>query len=1190
MSRWNWVKNALAGSGVVALVFFFTLPAQAGDLDWPTQRHDNGRTGRSNGKGNITKPVVTHEIKVGSTTDATKAILVDADLDGELDLLLVEGDAVSVRNSKDQVIWRTKGLGASRLAGIHDLDGNGTHEVVILSDGPPAAITLLSLRYGEVLWRFDDFGAGASSLPFANVAIADVTTDGLLNLLASTYYEGSDLFAFGFSEGFKTRAEDNVLWQKTLRRYNRTVSFLVDDLNGDGRNEIVSQHHDALSVLDGETGSTVLFQEGLFSNHMFGPKTLIDVTGDGRPEYISFGITRNNQAVAVIDPVNGRALWSYEWYPTELKQVQFPYGAITDIDLDGTIEIIFSVFNDTDDELIGPHSSSADWDGIVAPMRWATLIVNAETGAVENTFLDTAVVAIFDPGYGKKPRIVIREDPAPQPTLSKFGKLNVYELSDIGTLSPLLNIGRASLITHIEPPSPTLNTQQQPYFVSTIDINSDGLPDISFEIDYNGDSIAESWSFFSLGSLTPERIAEFPLLVAQAREIPVIKHLGFAYLGLQTLDNGVELLDSTTQSISSFVVSGTSPIILSSNIDKRNGNEIIVNAGFEKSTVFSKQMDSYNMIDEKPYEELSAIVAGDIDGDGLDEIITASRVNGTTHIVETRKKGNTLWSNAFEYYGSYINNIATARLNGDEFHDVVFTTRDTRLANGDDVRLISLNGIDGSVLWNVGTLENYFPNAPLVLHDFDRDGLDDILLLDVNNAEIYSGLDGTLLSSFDYPGKWATSSLLVDNSNQPSTINIIIGTHYSNPGLVSWDYTNDILKFNIDNRFEGEIGDSFPVLFRSELEWGLIKHNTQGLIEAFNSEGNRIWGPSHYIEGNLALLNDLHTNKINSVSIADIDGDGRDDSILGTNDGFVIALNALDGSVLWSLPVYSSVSETITSDVDGDGLLEILASTSAGEVLVIDQEPISGPSSVFDVKLDDDLSISNPSMDIDETSQIGALAATWDTVDGAIGYRYRIIDDQNTIVNPWSSCSPEREAVVETPPLNFDRSYYFTVQACLDSGKFSSQTVSDGVRLVDKRPPKVNRLVAKPRVVDSFKKNFRLDAILSDNVWLDRYILAISDCEGAVKTFSNNLYGTKSTISQIWDGTDDSGNLVPGGHYTVNLQVFDSAGLFDTRGITVFVFPDGQRGLNEVCEREKARGFWGRIWEKAKRWWDDIWS
>ncbi|WP_238011666.1 PQQ-binding-like beta-propeller repeat protein [Dactylosporangium sp. AC04546] len=70
-----------------------------------------------------------------------------------------------------------------------------------------------------------------------------------------------------------------------------------------------------------------------------------------------------------------------------------------------------------------------------------------------------------------------------------------------------------------------------------------------------------------------------------------------------------------------------------------------------------------------------------------------------------------------------------------------------------------------------------------------------------------------------------------------------------------------------------------------------------------------------------------------AVAAGDVDGDGRDEFLVGTRDGRLLCLR--DGEVLWWKQFPAAVNNPVLADVDGDGLLELLLATADGKLRIL---------------------------------------------------------------------------------------------------------------------------------------------------------------------------------------------------------------------------------------------------------------
>ena len=86
------------------------------------------------------------------------------------------------------------------------------------------------------------------------------------------------------------------------------------------------------------------------------------------------------------------------------------------------------------------------------------------------------------------------------------------------------------------------------------------------------------------------------------------------------------------------------------------------------------------------------------------------------------------------------------------------------------------------------------------------------------------------------------------------------------------------------------------------------------------------------------------TSPINVVS-GDLDGEGRDNFLVGLPNGDLVAVDERNGAgvVSWKTSFDAGVREAILADVDGDGLVEIIVETEDGRIRVLKGKSFTGP-------------------------------------------------------------------------------------------------------------------------------------------------------------------------------------------------------------------------------------------------------
>jgi outer membrane protein assembly factor BamB len=74
-----------------------------------------------------------------------------------------------------------------------------------------------------------------------------------------------------------------------------------------------------------------------------------------------------------------------------------------------------------------------------------------------------------------------------------------------------------------------------------------------------------------------------------------------------------------------------------------------------------------------------------------------------------------------------------------------------------------------------------------------------------------------------------------------------------------------------------------------------------------------------------------------AAAVADLDGDGKDDVVAGARDGALVAYHGTDGATLWREESDSGIHASPSFvDLDGDGRLEVLAAWSYSRIAILD--------------------------------------------------------------------------------------------------------------------------------------------------------------------------------------------------------------------------------------------------------------
>jgi len=201
------------------------------------------------------------------------------------------------------------------------------------------------------------------------------------------------------------------------------------------------------------------------------------------------------------------------------------------------------------------------------------------------------------------------------------------------------------------------------------------------------------------------------------------------------------------------------------------------------------------------------------------------------------------------------------------------------------------------------------------------------------------------------------------------------------------------------------------------------------------------------------------------ATVANVDGESKDELLVPSGNGYLYVLNAEDGSLTWAHNFFAPVASVIAANVDGDPDLEILVSPTDGYLYALDQATFTAPLAVWEGLAP------NASGDLDEQASTQCLAATWSVVNdpnfGApSGFAVAIRDSTGALVSngylnvPYSSGSvasvtacyndpnPNRRLISNLIP---GRSYFVEVINYYISGstyRSSQAAFSDGVKVV----------------------------------------------------------------------------------------------------------------------------------------------
>ena len=258
---------------------------------------------------------------------------------------------------------------------------------------------------------------------------------------------------------------------------------------------------------------------------------------------------------------------------------------------------------------------------------------------------------------------------------------------------------------------------------------------------------------------------------------------------------------------------------------------------------------------------------------------------------------------------------AAADMDGDGFYEIVFTTYTN------DGRAHCLNAEDGSVSWiyDIGGCGDVAP----VIYDVDNDDTLDVIVNGSCNPTIFciNGQTGQL--------KWSMPS---GGGDSPPTIADI--DHDSIPEILFCNFNGELRILNGEDGSTNKAIQVDPNNGPVQTEPTLVDINNDGYLDIimanhYNVSGLYVWAYDYLTEDTLwtnFVFDTTSTyNAYHGGAVADVDNDGLMEYVIGANNGLMRALNVEDGSVLWSINVPKSNMAPVTiADISGDGDLEVI--------------------------------------------------------------------------------------------------------------------------------------------------------------------------------------------------------------------------------------------------------------------------
>ncbi|MCK5321107.1 VCBS repeat-containing protein [Candidatus Pacearchaeota archaeon] len=874
---------------------------------------------------------------------------------------------VQVFNRTGDSVWQSADLGAGVTIHIFDHEGDGLkNDIVFREEGILAVYNTTGGSSWTNIWNVSLAGSAGAEIKSSDVD-GDGVEDILINMRTAGHaflYSGSNgslifnvtgvnrPYSVGFMDSDHDGNKDEVIissrynayvfnWNGTYgSTYNTsdaifsvttTASYVYEtwagDLDGDGwEDDIVFGDTDNLRIYDNDTQVGLYSDSGLNIQYSL---DVLDINNDGELEIV----VGTNDGVIYIFNRTGSLLWEYT---IGLGVIGSDYGSspgvdMSDINNDGILDVAVSSswgyahilqdvtctanFNDS-------NSYNMTWNG------------TSNLWEMNRTF---SSAASYDWNV----------------SCEKGGYVSQVDSSTLSISS--LNVSHS-------PSSPYAN------YTRVIAEFDDSAGNCSLK--FNATGSWSSWYNMSWNAtLGGFNVVADNGYICNSSECHMRSMPVGSYSYNVTCENAIGEEVSAVSAIS--VQEYSTSLVLENDTTKSVGESVMFYANYSADTMviggagLDRSEIGRVVWNTTDLGSLRAVAFIDLNNDGKkDEIAVGDYASGIVY--GYYPNGTQIWNLSIgDYNSNSIDELAIGDLDNDGYENEI-AIYNTPTYEKTYLKVINETG---DLVWSTGDIGSGWGGVNEI-GDLDNDGnKDDIAVAGNGEIFVYDG-SGTQLWNSTFPSGLASEITIGDIDNDGFEDDVIIGTYvgdvivFNNSGGQIWnktDFGSNVNAISVGDLDNDGNKDDIAILI-----------NNYATVYAYNESGNQIWSYdfsnsgdyTHYevlvtdldndnrdevvvgLYGRIAVLNNTGnlswefsepTDDIFSISVGDINGDGKIEIVAGGVDDIVWVFN-VTGSLLWKYDIglgdigFETGSSPAIDilDINNDGILDIAVASHDG--------------------------------------------------------------------------------------------------------------------------------------------------------------------------------------------------------------------------------------------------------------------